>query len=71
MVRAKGSPAMEQEPSPLPVAHINEIVQFYHTKVVDGQPISEVRAQSRFFRPEVRELLDRELDRLARARVKR
>lgn len=71
MVSTKIAKVKESGPAPLPRAHVDEIIEFYHNRVVEGRPVDEIRAQSRFFRPEVRRLLDRELDRLTHAGVKR
>jgi hypothetical protein len=71
MERTRSAQARATGPAPLPRAHLDEILEFYHQRALEGEPLAEIRAQSRFFRPEVRRLLDRELDRLARARTKR
>ena len=63
--------AKEAGPTPLPRAHLEEILTFYHNRMVEGEPVEEIRAQSKFFRPEVRRMLDRELDRATQARVRR
>lgn len=69
--RTRTAHTAEPGPVPLPRAHLDEIIQFYHDRVAKGQPVEEIRAQSRFFRPEVRQLLDRELERVTRPRTKR
>lgn len=70
-MRLRHAEVREAPPAPLPQAHVDEILRFYHRRVIEGEPIAEIRVQSKYFRPEVRRLLDRELEQLTRARTKR
>lgn len=67
------APVQEGEtgPAPLPRSQVDEILEFYRNRAISGESTEAIRRQSKFFRPEVRRLLDRELDRLAQARDKR